>query len=179
MSGSGTKCAQWLMLTVVGSDRPGIVARLTDALFRAGCNLGEASMVRLGGNFTIMLMVEGVAPEALVHLLQPVADELGLRLHVDAIQGALHRHAAPNMQVTVHGADRPGIVAQVTSALAATGFNILDLNSDVGGTHEQPIYIMIIEGIAPAGPAGVERALAPLRANGIEVRVSALDTLVG
>ena len=30
---------------------------VTRALFEGGCNLGEASMIRLGANFTIMLMV--------------------------------------------------------------------------------------------------------------------------
>jgi len=44
------------MVTVVGRDRPGIVAALTDALYRGGANLGETSMARLGGNFTIMLI---------------------------------------------------------------------------------------------------------------------------
>lgn len=170
---------RWLMLTVIGSDRPGIVARLTDALFRAGCNLGEASMVRLGGNFTIMLMVEGAGSAELERLLRPVTDELGLRLHLDAIQGALHRHEEPNVQVTVHGADRPGIVAQVTGALAAAGFNILDLNSDVGGTRERPFYVMIIDGVVDGGAARVEQVLAPLRTSGIEVRIIPLDTLIG
>jgi len=49
---------KWYMLTVVGEDRPGIVAKLTHALFEGGCDLGEASMMRLGGSFTIMLMVK-------------------------------------------------------------------------------------------------------------------------
>ena len=30
----------WFMLTVIGKDRPGIVAHVTAALFDAGCNLG-------------------------------------------------------------------------------------------------------------------------------------------
>jgi glycine cleavage system transcriptional repressor len=174
-SGNG----RWLMLTVVGADRPGIVAQLTDTLYRGGCNLGEASMARLGGNFAVMLMVEGQDASALEQLLRPVTNALGLRLHIDPIDGVLHRHQEPNVQVTVHGADRPGIVAQVTGALAQTGFNILDLYSDVGGTAERPIYIMIIDGHATGGVDTVETALAPLRANGIEVRVSALDTLIG
>ena len=46
---------QWFMLTVIGSDQAGIVSGLTGALYQAGANLGEASMARLGGNFTIML----------------------------------------------------------------------------------------------------------------------------
>lgn len=169
----------WLMLTVVGADRSGIVARLTEALFRGGCNLGEASMARLGGNFAVMLMVEGGDAAALERLVRPVTDELGLRLHVDPIDGALHRHLEPNVQVTVHGADRPGIVAQVTGALARAGFNILDLSSDVGGSAERPIYVLLIDGHAAGGADAVERELAPLRANGIEVRINALDTLIG
>jgi glycine cleavage system transcriptional repressor len=171
--------AHWHMLTVVGADRPGIVAKLTEALFRGGCNLGEASMARLGGNFSVMLMVEGADAAALEKLVRPVTDALGLRLHLDPIHGELHRHVEPNVQVTVYGADRPGIVAQATAALAAAGFNILDLNTDVGGTTERPIYIMLIDGHAVEGVAAVERAIAPLRAGGIEVSVTALDTMIG
>jgi len=170
---------RWFMLTVIGADQPGIVARLTDALYRGGCNLGEASMARLGGNFAVMLMVEGVEADAVEQLVRPVTQELGLRLHVDPIEGALHRHQEPNVQVTVHGADRPGIVAQVTGALARTGFNVLDLYSDVGGTADRPIYIMIIDGLADGGAEAIEAALRPLRDNGIEVRVTALDTMIG
>lgn len=170
----------WYMVTVVGADRPGIVARLTRLLFEGGCNLGEASMTRLGGNFTIMLMVRGVDDETrLTALLTPLTRELGLRVHVDAIEGRLHRHIEPNVQVAVHGADRPGIVAQVTQALAAAGFNILDLDSGVGGTADRPIYVMTIDGHVPGGTEALERALAPVRRSGIEVRIEPIDTLVG
>jgi len=171
--------SRWYMVTVVGADRPGIVAAITDALFRAGCNLGEASMVRLGANFSVMLMVEGAGGADLAALLQPVTDGLGLRLHVDVIDGVLHHHPEPTVQITVHGADRPGIVAQVTGALAGIGFNILDLNSDVAGTPQQPIYVMVIDGAVDGGAPAVENVLAPLRAGGIEVRVTAIDTLIG
>jgi glycine cleavage system transcriptional repressor len=179
MAGPTKHNEHWHMLTVIGADRPGIVAKLTEALFRGGCNLGEASMARLGGNFSIMLMVEGADATALEKLVRPVTDALGLRLHIDPIHGELHRHVEPNVQVTVYGADRPGIVAQATAALTGAGFNILDLNTDVGGTAERPIYVMLIEGHAAGGVAAVERAIAPLRAGGIEVRVAALDTLIG
>ena len=37
----------WYMLTLVGKDGPGIVAEVSQTLFEAGGNLGEASMVRL------------------------------------------------------------------------------------------------------------------------------------
>ena len=171
---------RWHMLTVVGRDRPGIVAVLTDTLYRGGANLGEASMTRLGGNFTIMLMVESeFDADGLARLLVPATQHLGLRLHVDAIEGHLHEHVEPNVRIAVHGADRPGIVAQITAVLAEQGFNILDLNSDVAGTADKPIYVMVLDGYAQAGAAALERALAPLHANGIELRITPIDTLVG
>jgi glycine cleavage system transcriptional repressor len=170
---------RWHMLTVVGRDRAGIVAALTDALFRGGANLGEASMTRLGGNFTVMLMVEADADAAgLERVLTPVTQQLGLRLHVDAIEGELHQHAEPNVRITVHGADRPGIVAQITAVLARHGFNILDLDSDVGGSADKPFYVMVLDGHADDIDA-LESAVAPLRTSGIEVRINAIDTLIG
>ena len=135
----------WYMLTLVGQDRPGIVARITHALYEGGCNLGEASMMRLGGNFTIMLMVQHDGTvKTLAALVEPVAESLDLHLHVDRIEGHLHRHLEPDVRITVHGADRAGIVAQVTGALAEAGLNILDLYSDVAGSVAQPIYILHI-----------------------------------
>jgi glycine cleavage system transcriptional repressor len=108
-----------------------------------------------------------------------VSRALGLHVHIDPIEGRLHEHVEPNVRITVHGADRPGIVAQVTAVLAAAGLNILDLDSDVGGTRERPLYVMVIDGYMPGGTAALEKLLEPVRQNGIEVRLTPIDTLVG
>ncbi len=167
----------WKMLTLVGVDRPGIVARVTNALYQNGWNLGEASMLRLGGNFTIMMMVTGAGD--VEKILQPVSEEMGLRVHVDPIEGGLHQHVVPNIRVRVVGADRAGIVAQVTEVLAATGFNILELESDVAGSQESPVYIMNIEGYTDAAVEAVQAAVAGLGEQGVDVQVSAIETLIG
>lgn len=172
--------ANWHMLTLVGEDKRGIVAAVTEALFAKHINLGEASMMRLGGNFTIMMMVSGAQDEETIRsALASVTEGMGLRLHIDAIAGGLHRHIIPNVQVRVSGADRAGIVAQITGVLAEAGMNILDLCSDVAGSDDQPVYIMQIEGLAEVEVEDLEAALAPLRQQGIQVDVSAVDTLVG
>ena len=171
---------RWYMLTVVGADRPGIVARLTETLYRGGCNLGEASMARLGENFSIMLMAQtNTDSEALRLLVAPLARELGLHVHLDRIDAQLHKHVEPNLRITVSGADRAGIAAEVTGALAGAGFNILDLYSDVAGTSDKPIYVMIIDGLAPNGVAPLEAALASVRQSGVDLRLTPLDTLIG
>lgn len=171
---------QWYMVTVVGNDRPGIVARLTRILFEADCNLGEASMIRLGGNFTIMMMVASNQDVTeLQNAMAPVAGELALRVHIDLIEAHLHKHIEPDIQISVHGADRSGIVAEVTGALAEAGLNILDLQSDVGGTEDKPVYIMMIDGYASQGVEKLEKSLSELKDRGIEARLTPLETLVG
>ena len=170
----------WYMLTLIGRDQPGIVARVTTALFDAGCNLGETSMIRLGNNFTVMMMVDSPQGEdALGSVLRPVVDQLQLVLHVDRIDGALHHRPVPDVCILVHGADRAGIVAQVTSRAADAGLNIIDLESDVAGTDDSPIYVLQIQGVAAQGVEAIEAALAPLQAGGVKVDVRSVDTLIG
>ncbi len=170
----------WYMLTLVGKDRPGIVAHVTAALYDGGGNLGEASMIRLGGNFTIMLMVEfeGRLKE-LESVVRPVAESMELHCHVDAIEGHLHQHLEPDVRISVYGADRAGIVAKVTGALAEAGLHILDLESDVAGSSDKPIYVMTIEGHAGEGVPAVESALSVIAKEGIETRLTPIQTLIG
>lgn len=170
----------WYMLTLVGTDKPGITAAVTQALFDGGMNLGEASMLRLGGNFTMMLMVSGAADAThLQQAVQPAAQRFGLRVHADPIDGRLHQHIEPNVHVRVSGADRAGIVARVTGALAEAGLNILDLDSDVAGTDTQPVYILQIEGVAEADVDVLRAAVAGLADEGVEISIQSMQTLLG
>jgi glycine cleavage system transcriptional repressor len=171
---------KWYMLTLVGKDRPGIVAHVTAALYEGGANLGETSMMRLGGNFSIMMMVQfSGTTHALQDLVGGVAESLGLQLHIDHIEARLHDHRIPDVRITVYGADRTGIVAKVTGVLAEAGLDILELESDVAGTNAEPIYIMSIEGLAAEGVPALESALEIVRAEGIDASLQPIDTLVG
>ncbi len=171
----------WFMLTLVGQDRAGIVAGVTRALYEGGCNLGEASMVRLGGMFTIMMMVESEKDRAhLESLTRPADESAGLRVNIDRIEGSLHSHIEPNYRFTVYGADQAGIVAETTETLARLGTNIINLETDVGGTDENPIYIMHIEGQTKKKHEKIVKALAELaERKNIETRVIPINTLIG
>ena len=170
----------WYMITLVGEDQPAIVAQVTKALFEGKCNLGETSMIRLGGNFTIMMMVNIEADEKhLQSLLEPVANKLSLHLHIDEIKAHLHDHRTPDVRISVFSGDRSGIVAEATTRLTDAGLDILDLESDVGGTPEKPIYIMHIEGIAENGVEEIEQAVADLKKTGLDINLSAIDTIIG
>lgn len=169
----------WKLLTLVGPDRPGIVAAVSRVLLGAGAELGEASMMRLGGLFTIMLMVgidgDGVQ---LKGLLESVRNEYKLRVHVDELNAGLHRRIDPDVLITVYGADRTGIVAEVTDALAKAGLSITDLRSDVAGSEDKPIYIMNIEGVAQQGIEPLEQALSKLSSD-IRVTLAPIELMRG
>ena len=171
----------WLMLTLVGKDRNGIVAKVSQALFDLNGNLGETSMTRLGGNFTIMLMVCVPEKTSIVQeKLQSVCDEFELFFHLDEIEGELHQHIEPDVRISIHGADQAGIVARATGALNEAGLNILNLESDVGGQPDSPVYIMHIEGVAGKGIDSLEKALQKFsRENDVVAHMTPIDTMVG
>lgn len=172
--------SHWYMLTLVGKDRPGIVAHVSAALFDGGCNLGEASMMRLGGNFTIMLMVQFEGnKKGLDDMLESVTDSMGLHRHIDRIDAELHHHMEPDVRITVYGADRAGIVARITGALAEAGLHILDMESSVAGSKEKPIYIMQIEGHAGEGVDALQSALDIVTRDGIEAKLESIEILIG
>lgn len=176
---TGSK-AKWYMVTLVGKDRTEIVSHVTAALYEAGGNLGETSMMRLGGNFTIMMMVEfSGRKKELYDALSTVTDSMALHLHIDKIEGKLHQHLIPDVRISVYGADRAGIVSKVTTVLAEAGLNILDLESDVAGDKEKPLYIMHIEGVAGEGIETLESALQIVKEQGVDAELVEIDTLIG
>jgi len=169
---------KWSVLTLVGADQPGIVAAVTTALYEKGCSLAQASMMRLGANFAIMLRVSHDDDKDLAQILNTICNEMNLHLHIDEDVVADVPINDPDVQVTVYGADRSGIVAQVTSALALAGLNIIDLETDIGGNKAKPIYIMTLEGTAEKGIKPLQDALEALDSD-IEVNLDEINTLRG
>ena len=170
----------WYMLTLVGEDSPGIVAKVTNSLFEKGISLGETSMIRLGGNFTIMMMINtSLDSESIDAAIGSIIDSLDLCMHLDPIEGHLHQHVVPNITVRVNGADKAGIVANVTGALAEAGFNILDLTSDVAGSSDDPVYIMMIEGISEKSYEDLQAAVDKAVMEDVDVTVSPVEMMVG
>ncbi len=169
---------KWSVLTLVGADQSGLVAAVTGILYRQGCSLAQASMMRLGANFAIMLRVSHEEATDLSSILSDLCAEMNLHLHIDEDVAADVAVTDPDVQVTVYGADRTGIVAQVTSALALAGLNIIDLETDVGGTKEHPIYIMTLEGISSNGIEPLQTAIDELSLD-VEVNLDEISTLRG
>ena len=57
------------------------------------------------------------------------------------------------LTISVHGADRPGIVHAVAGALADAGGNVVDLSTQLVGDSDHPVYVLTLRAVAPAGSA--------------------------
>ena len=67
----------------------------------------------------------------------------------------------------------------MTTVLAEAGLNILNLDSDVAGTDDAPLYIMHIEGRAGQGMDIIRTALDRVRNDGIDVHMQPVDIVMG
>lgn len=156
-------------LSAVGADRPGIVAAVTGSLADAGCNLQDSTMAILQGQFAILLVLHAPDDTTAAELdaaVGPAASALGLTVTVRALPAAAPTGAAgPDAEpwvLAIHGADRPGIVAAVTAALADAGGNIVDLVTHVVGSDDAPVYTMTVRATLP--PAAAAGGAAQVRA---------------
>ena len=159
-----------LAITVIGHDRPGIIADATGALAALGGNLEDSSMTILRGHFAMMLLVSAPVPVADVNAaLAPLTAEGTLLVTVREVPEESAAEAMGGGYVlTVRGADRPGIVAAVTRVVADAGGNITDLTTRLAGE----LYLLVAEVDLPASapvPALTDRLRAAGAALGVEV----------
>lgn len=165
-------------ITVIGEDRPGIVAGVTKSLYEAGCNLEDVSSTILRGHFAMMLIVgapEGLEPSDLQGRLSDVARAMDLTVSVRPVETVDAGVPGATHMVSVYGADRPGIVYRVAEVLAAAGVNVTDLNSRMIGTQEDPVYALMLEVVVP-GERDLVRDLQGVREElEVEVTVHPID----
>ena len=165
-----------LAVTVIGVDRPGIIAAVTGALAEVGGNLEDTSMTILGGHFAMSLLVSvDTGEDAVRAALEPVASLLDLVAFVGTVTVEPdHAGTGTPYVVSVHGADRPGIVSRLMGVIASYGGNVTDLTTRLTGT----LYVMVADVDVPAD-SDVEALRAALGEAagelGVEVTVRAAD----
>lgn len=123
---------QSLVMTVIGSDRPGLVETLADIVAKHGGNWLESRLSHLGGQFAGMLRIE--IPEenhaALSEALKNLSAR-GLTVVIEADRSFPGEKKQPTAVLELIGSDRPGIVRQISSAFAAKGINVEELNTEL------------------------------------------------
>ncbi len=164
-----------LAITVIGPDRTGIVADVAEALAGVGANLSDSTMTRLRGHFAMTLICTGPTADAVEKALEPLHADGKLLTTVRTVeQEEDEAERGDPYLVSVHGADRLGIVAAVTRVVAAAGGNITDLTTRLTG----PLYVLIAEVDLPRGAADeLQERLAVAGAElGVDVTLRRADT---
>ena len=120
-----------LVLTVIGTDRPGIVEQISDQVLAAGANWEESRMARLAGKFAGVLRVSVDTERAnrLVDDLRALASgDLTVVIELGTEASASSSRA---LGIEIVGQDRPGIVRDISHVLARRGVNIEELETEV------------------------------------------------
>jgi len=118
-----------VILSVVGSDRPGLTNALADAVHAAGGNWLESHLSRLGGKYvgSVLVEVDAAALPALEAQAREV-DASGLRVSLVRADEAAPR-SGEALTIELVGQDRAGIVREVTAVLAGLDVNIDSLTT--------------------------------------------------
>ena len=120
-----------LVISALGQDRPGIVNHISKAIYELDCNITDSRMTVLGGEFAILLLIEG-AWNQLAKLEDQVPD-LQQRLDLTIItKHTEERSADANLLpygVDVVALDHPGIVYSLATFFSEKNINIEDMTT--------------------------------------------------
>ncbi|MFG2039001.1 glycine cleavage system protein R [Dactylosporangium sp. NPDC048998] len=160
-------------VTVIGHDRPGIIADVAEILARLGLNLTDSTMTRLRGHFAMTLVCSGPPAAGEIEAsLEPLTADRTLLVTVRGVmEEPVHEPTGSHHVITLHGADQLGIVATLARTVAEAGGNITDLTTRLSG-H---LYVVVAE-VDVADPAALEVALgAAAQRLGVEVTLRPAD----
>jgi len=121
---------QTLVMTVIAPDRTGLVESIARAVADRGGNWLESRMCRLGGEFAGILRIEIPAEKksALLEALQKIS---GLNVTVRADEAKIPITKGRQSKLEIVGHDRPGIVREISAALARANVNVEEFSSEV------------------------------------------------
>jgi glycine cleavage system transcriptional repressor len=120
-----------LVISALGKDRPGIVNQLSKAIYELDCNISDSRMTVLGGEFAILLMIEG--PWNRLAMLEDQVPELQEKLDLTiTTKRTGERAGKANLLpygVDVVSLDHPGIVYSLASFFSDKNINIEDMTT--------------------------------------------------
>ncbi|MBT8146458.1 MAG: glycine cleavage system protein R [Gammaproteobacteria bacterium] len=120
----------YLVLTAIGDDKPGLVEKLAEVVSRNSGNWLESSMSQLAGKFAGILRVSVPDDQAaqLVSELESLSDTL--KLVIERVSGEEQGGASQSLLLSLVGNDRPGIIREISAALASQHVNVEELNTE-------------------------------------------------
>ena len=117
-----------IIVSGFGNDRPGIVKQISKVISDAMGNIEESRMIRLGSDFTIMMLIDIHSDKGRV--IDKLESIDGMRFIIKDSSNVLE-NSASNATISLSGADNIGIVHLISDKLAKNNINILEMNTDI------------------------------------------------
>lgn len=119
----------YLVISALGKDRPGIVDKLSKIILEDECNIVDSRMTVLGGEFAILLMVEGNwnTLTKLEDALPKQGAKLGLTIISKRTDERQSGSKTLPYAIDVVAMDHPGIVHHLANFFSERNINIEDL----------------------------------------------------
>jgi glycine cleavage system regulatory protein len=123
----------YLVLTIIGDDKPGLVESLSQIIAENSGNWLESSMSQLDGKFAGILRVSvaNQAVDKLISELESLSGDLKIIVEKAGIaDGRDHENIIINsIELSVVGNDRSGIVREISHALASLSVSVEKLST--------------------------------------------------
>lgn len=139
------------IISVIGPDKPGIIAAVSMALYKLKCNIENVSQTILQGEFSgifIITLGHPLSAATLQASLRQRLAPLGQHVHVKELG---QEAPDPNFEgsepfvVTTRGPDRKGLVAHIAGVIAKFGVNVTHLQAVFKGGADPLNNMMIYE----------------------------------
>jgi len=145
------------VISVLGQDRPGIIAAVTATLFKLNCNIENINQTILQSEFS-GIFIASIPPDLtsgeLCSQLTEALAHLNLRVYVKSLEHKeedLKSVSCEPFIITTIGPDRKGLVAGITEVIAKHGVNVTNLKAIFKGGDNPADNIMIYEVDIPNG----------------------------
>lgn len=135
-------------LSFLSNDSKGLVSEAAKVLLENGFNIADSSSTLMHGVFSMIFVVTSNNDFS----ESQVQDMFRNSPFVPNVFKFTHEEKEPEgiaYSISVYGADKPGIVHEITSVLAKYDINISDLQTKITGSKNSKVYIMMLEASVP------------------------------
>jgi glycine cleavage system transcriptional repressor len=121
-----------IILTALGADQPGIVSKISKAVYDCACDIVDSRMIALGGEFALMVQVTGPWNNVakLETALKGLEQSLGMVIQTKQTTVKKRQRDVVPYEIEVVSLDHPGIVYQLANYLSSRQINIEELSTE-------------------------------------------------
>ncbi|MDP2562422.1 glycine cleavage system protein R [Psychrobium sp. 1_MG-2023] len=131
--------ANFLVVTAMGTDRPGIVNELTKIVTQTNCNIVDSRLAVFGNEFTLILLLSGEW-----NAITRFEADLSVRsaqLELVTLMKRTSEHKLINysgqVSVKLDGEDAPGCIGQFTEYLASRSIDLSSFRTKAKSGYQQ------------------------------------------